>query len=336
MEEIKVSIVVSIYNVELYLEKCIASLRQQTHSNLEILLVIDGSKDGSLEIAKRLAKKDARLKVLEKENGGLSDARNFGLRFATGKYVIFFDGDDYAKKNFVEELLKHGEVSQAPITVCSYQVETFNEKEEIIETEVLPFIEGIFEKEDFSKIPITNKLVGTLSYAWNKLYRRDFLLKEKLQFQKGLSLIEDITFNATCFEKIPKISFCEASLVHYCQRPRVTLSSSAVYDKPLEMRQAALKRICEFLTSWGQAPHVLKELTGEITLSNVKSHIIALGETSLSFQEKKQQLAKILQKQELQQQLIPYPFKKWKDSLTYYLVKHQYSGMLIRLVELRR
>lgn len=336
MVEIKVSIIVSIYNVEKYLEKCLTSLIQQTYENLELLLVIDGSKDGSLQIADKFAKRDSRIQVLEKENGGLSDARNYGLQQATGKYVIFFDGDDYAKKSFVEELVKRGEASQAPITICSYQVETLNANEEIIETEIFSFLEGNYLKENFSKIPITNEIVGTLSYAWNKLYRREFLLKENLQFEKGLSLIEDITFNADCFKKVSKVSFCEASLVHYCQRPRVTLSSSSVYEKPLEMRQIALEKICEFLKNWQQTPQILRDLTGEITLNNVKSHIISLGETSLSFQEKKQQLSKTLQKPQLQEKVIRYPFKKWKDSFIYYLVKRQYSGVLIRLVELRR
>lgn len=93
--KIKVSIIVPVYNVETYLPKCIESILTQSYSNLEIILVDDGSEDTSGKICERFAKEDLRIRVIHKENGGLSDARNAGLEVATGNYYMFVDSDDY-------------------------------------------------------------------------------------------------------------------------------------------------------------------------------------------------------------------------------------------------
>ena len=98
----KVSIIVPIYNVEQYLAKCIESLIQQTYKNIEILLVNDGSKDNSEKIMQQYAEKDERIVCLNKVNGGLSDARNYGLKYATGEYCLFIDSDDWLAVHAVE------------------------------------------------------------------------------------------------------------------------------------------------------------------------------------------------------------------------------------------
>lgn len=91
----KISIIVPIYNVEKYLERCILSIIKQTYQNIEIILVNDGSTDSSIEICKKYSKIDSRILLIDKENGGLSDARNVGLQVAKGDYVLFVDSDDY-------------------------------------------------------------------------------------------------------------------------------------------------------------------------------------------------------------------------------------------------
>lgn len=101
-----ISIIVPIYNVELYLEKCIESIINQTYKNLEIILVDDGSTDSCGKICDEYAKKDNRIKVIHKINGGLSDARNKGMEIAKGKYIGFVDGDDYVASDMYETLYK--------------------------------------------------------------------------------------------------------------------------------------------------------------------------------------------------------------------------------------
>ncbi len=101
----KVSVVVPIYNVEKYLPKCIESIQMQTYNNLEIILVNDGSTDSCLKICEKYKKLDKRVIIINKENGGLSDARNFGIEKATGKWITFIDSDDYVEKDYIETLM---------------------------------------------------------------------------------------------------------------------------------------------------------------------------------------------------------------------------------------
>lgn len=116
----KISIIVPVYNTEKYLSKCLNSLIKQTYKDIEIIVVNDGSKDKSLEIAKKFAKQDNRIKVFNKENGGLSSARNFGIEKASGEYIGFVDSDDYTKENMFEILYNMIKEANAKIAICGW------------------------------------------------------------------------------------------------------------------------------------------------------------------------------------------------------------------------
>ena len=100
----EISIIVPVYNVEKYLKKCVKSILNQTLDNYEVILVDDGSTDSSGDICERLQSEDNRIKVFHKKNGGLSDARNYGVRYSSGKYITFIDSDDYIRKDYLEIL----------------------------------------------------------------------------------------------------------------------------------------------------------------------------------------------------------------------------------------
>ena len=114
-----VSIIVTIYNLETYMAECIESLQNQTMHDIEIILVNDGSKDGSGAICDRYAEKDSRIKVIHKENGGVSAARNLGMRVASGEYLAFVDGDDYVAPDMYEKMLKALQKENADVAICS-------------------------------------------------------------------------------------------------------------------------------------------------------------------------------------------------------------------------
>ena len=116
----KVSVVVPVYNVESYLEKCMDSIVGQTYSNLEIILVNDRSTDGSCEICEKYAGRDGRIKLISKKNGGLSDARNAGLDAASGEYLFFVDSDDFLELNAISELVSRAKAYEADVVVCNY------------------------------------------------------------------------------------------------------------------------------------------------------------------------------------------------------------------------
>ena len=121
MKEAKISVIVPIYKVENYLKRCIDSIRKQTYQNLEIILVDDGSPDMCGEMCERYAQEDSRIRVLHKENGGLSDARNVGIEAATGEYIAFVDSDDWIDDKMYEVLYDTLLKCDADIAECSYR-----------------------------------------------------------------------------------------------------------------------------------------------------------------------------------------------------------------------
>lgn len=199
----KVSIVVPIYNVEKYLPRCINSLINQTLQEIEIILVNDGSTDNSAKIAKEyLTKYESKIKYVEKENGGLSDARNFGMNYATGEYIAFLDSDDYIEPNAYEEMYEKAKKENADYVECDFIWEYTNKI-----------------KED-KRISYNNKkemLENVRVVAWNKLIKRSIIVENKLSFPKGLTY-EDIEFTYKLIPHIEKTEYIDKCFVHYVQR----------------------------------------------------------------------------------------------------------------------
>lgn len=250
MDKELVSIVVPIYNVEKYLKKCIDTILNQSYRNLEIILVDDGSTDKSGKLADDFAKSDKRITVIHKENGGLSDARNKGLAIATGKYICFIDSDDYIEKNMIEEVIDNMKKENSNISFWGFYVEYVDENEKIIKrNEVIPNRKIINTKEQIKTIEIDMKFLKCLGYAWNKMYKMDFLKKEKLIFEKGLSGIEDTEFNCRVFKKTNNFIIIDKAYNHYVQRNRETLGNKK-YGNLLELNM----RFCEchkmLLSNW--------------------------------------------------------------------------------------
>lgn len=172
------SIIVPIYNVEKYLKRCIESIINQTYSDIEVLLVNDESKDKSLEICNEYAKKDYRIKVLNKINGGLSDARNYGISKATGQYIIFVDSDDYIEKNTCEMFLKYcNEKNEVIVGNAFVNNKKVSKIENIVMNKVVTGEEYLLQGYKNSKISMA---------AWLYIYKKDFLEKNKLEFKYGI------------------------------------------------------------------------------------------------------------------------------------------------------
>lgn len=199
----QVSVIVPIYNVEKYLSKCIESLVNQTLQDIEIILVNDGSTDNSGNIAKQYAEKyKDKIKYVEKENGGLSDARNFGMNFATAEYIAFLDSDDYIEKTAYEEMYNKAKTENADYVECDFIWEYPNKA-----------------KED-KRINYNNKkemLALVRVVAWNKLIRREKIINNNLIFPKGLRY-EDVEFTYMLIPHLEKTAYVDKCFVHYTQR----------------------------------------------------------------------------------------------------------------------
>ena len=169
-----ISIIIPVYNVSNYLDKCLESICNQTYQNIEIITVNDGSKDDSLNILKKWKKKDSRITIIDKENGGLSDARNVGMDASSGDYIGFVDSDDYVDEDFYEILVANLEKYDADISCCRYSnVWEDGTKESIGNDGEIHIYEGLEALKEY----IYGKTMDPFSV--NKLYRAELLGNSK-------------------------------------------------------------------------------------------------------------------------------------------------------------
>ncbi|MDM8101198.1 glycosyltransferase family 2 protein [Oceanobacillus oncorhynchi] len=217
----KVSVIVPVYNAEDYLPKSIESLMNQTHENIEIILVDDGSKDHSLSICESYANQDSRIKVHNIKNSGVSAARNLGIDVATGEYITFVDSDDWAETNMLEHAVANIKQTGSDLVIWSYLKNYYNKE---VKLSLIPGGDQIFEDDKsllylktiygrYSEQEVTEGVsVGT---TWCKLYKTDFIRKNNLKFNPVLTRAQDTIFSIHAFSYAKKISFFDESLYHY-------------------------------------------------------------------------------------------------------------------------
>ena len=205
----KISIIVPVYNVEKYLKKCIDSIVNQTYKNLEIILVDDGATDRSGEICDELAKLDNRIKVYHKENGGLSDARNYGVERATGDYIGFVDSDDYIDAEMYEKLYEAITKEDADVAECSFKiiypdrVELFNDEE---------YYNVLGEQEYLEEYLKLKKIFGSV---WTKLIKST--IAKKIEFPVG-KLYEDTYYAYDLIDIVDKYVIMDNPYYNYLMR----------------------------------------------------------------------------------------------------------------------
>lgn len=206
-----ISVIVPIYKVEPYLIRCIKSIQNQTYTQVEIILVDDGSPDNCGKICEEFAAKDERICVIHKENGGLSDARNAGLSVAKGEYIAFVDSDDYIAPTFLETLYKHLVETDSDVALCSYQVVAGEEVS--IKQDKEPLVSVYDRKELLLNLYDANHEDATFFIvAWNKLYKRS--LWEQVRFPKG-KIHEDEATTYQVFDLCKKGVYVKVPLYGY-------------------------------------------------------------------------------------------------------------------------
>ena len=214
-KNIIISIIVPFYNVEEYLEECLESIRNQTYTNIEVLLVNDGSTDGSKEICERFCEQDIRFKLVTQENQGASIARNRGVKESIGEYIMFVDSDDVVKDNIVEVLLSYMK-ADVDIVECN----STRSKEELLENKTVNII---FEGES------TEAIIKSIEYKevkycpFTKLYRRE--LVEKVPFLEGV-IYEDVYTGINLLKYIRKMIVVDLKGYYYRVRPNSIMTNS--------------------------------------------------------------------------------------------------------------
>ncbi|MCR5609722.1 MAG: glycosyltransferase [Lachnospiraceae bacterium] len=216
------SVIIPVFNVENYLEKCINSVRNQTIQNIEIILIDDGSTDNSGELCNKLALQDKRIVVVHQKNGGLSVARNTGLEIANGEWIAFLDSDDWISQSMYKKLIDCCINNSCDVSFCdSVDVE---EIESIINHNNVKGNEKIIEINDYLSMLI-NKDKARIE-VWNKVWKRELI--GKTRFIPG-HVSEDIHFNREILQKVDKIAYVPEQLHYYLvQRPGSTSTSFKV------------------------------------------------------------------------------------------------------------
>ncbi len=213
-----ISVIVPIYNVEQYMERCIKSIQNQTYRNLEIILVDDGSPDNCGEICDQYAAEDERIKVIHKENGGLSDARNAGIEVASGEYYFLVDSDDWIHHQTVEIMMQMISKNSCDVAICGYQYayegKEYSDKELDIQTVLCKYddVDGYTAQEIYFTNP-DKRLVYTV--PWNKLYHKD--LFKNIRYPKG-KVHEDEFTTFKLLHEAKKIGIIEEELYYYFVR----------------------------------------------------------------------------------------------------------------------
>lgn len=212
---IAVSVIIPVFNASKYLEKCIQSLLSQTISDCEFIFVNDGSSDESREIIERYKKISTKIQLIDQENQGVSEARNNGLKIAKGDYIGFVDADDFIDDNYYQTLYSIAKSNESDIVICNY----FSSQDGNQFTSKHPFDENIILKETFIQKNIIPHFIGNvnLNSIWNKLYKRELIFNNNIQFPKGVALGEDGLFNVNCFSKANSVYFSNYAGYHYVE-----------------------------------------------------------------------------------------------------------------------
>lgn len=240
MNQPLVSIILPVYNAQNHLARCVGSICAQTYQNLEIIILNDGSKDQSLPVCEEFRAKDSRILLVDKENSGVSDTRNLGLKLACGKYVQFVDSDDYLDPDFTEHLVTAAEENEADLVIAPYKmvipvgaskpeqvlgkiqdelgVMSVARPPEVREYGFLPA--GVYDKDTFALRLMDKPASYFYSVLWNKLYRRDILTGNDIQFVSEMRWAEDLVFNLRYIQYAERFVSIAQAGYSYVQNPQ--------------------------------------------------------------------------------------------------------------------
>jgi glycosyltransferase involved in cell wall biosynthesis len=248
-ENVKISVVMPIYNAEDYLKPALDSVVNQTLTDIELICVDDGSTDNSLSIIKEYQQADERIRILTENNAGPSIARNKGLARARGEYVIFLDADDFYEETLLEKLYTLAEEEKLDIAICKFDI--YNNRKSKFEDNIRSdhgeiFSEaGVVSKNDYPDIILS----CTTGYIWNKLFKREFLAEKELLFDEELRVFEDTHFVVNALSLADKVGKIHEKLIHhrvYTNQPRNKLFKKYYAQVPV-----VYAKIKEFLRSHG-------------------------------------------------------------------------------------
>ena len=325
----KVSVIVPVYNVELYLENCINSIINQTYKNLEIILVDDGSPDKCGQICDDFAQKDTRIKVIHKENGGLSSARNAGLDIATGDYVSFIDSDDYLDLNAFSKTIEKLMLTDSD--VCMFSHYTISE----IETNVhkLPFEKDFYNEEEvrnkvYPKFFGKTKEDGLIEgFVCRQIFKRDVIGDLRFRSEREY-FAEDIVFDLELYGRVK--SFCVVNDPLYYYRYVSTSLSNKYRENLFEKFEKLIAFMYEVNQQYDLG--VQNRILDRIFFSAVGSCLNIKKGEELSKKEKLFSIKQIAQNKYVKESIKTLKREKFKEKIFAWLLKKRAVRLILALI----
>lgn len=250
-----VTIVVPIYNMEQFLPRCMAGLLNQTYQDIEILLIDDGSTDGSLKLCEKYAHDyPDKIFIIHKENGGLSSARNAGIEVARGKYIIFPDPDDWVEPGYIEALLSAQEETNADLVCLGHYINYDNKELKANDGQVEIMLNAIDAKKALFVQPCMS------GFAWNKLYHLDIIRENSLRFLDDVGTTEDLDFAFRYLDYCKSVYFNPTKRIyHYYQR-----SDAATGERFSKKKVEAIRTYEKIIQASCNYPEIIKAAKEEI------------------------------------------------------------------------
>lgn len=242
-----VTLIIPIYNAERYLRRCLDSVVEQSYQDMEVLLMNDGSRDKSLEICQEYAKKDARFRVVDKENTGVSDTRNIAMRLARGKYLQFMDSDDWITPDATEVLVRAAEEGQCDMVIADfYRVngKRYVEKRHIRRDDIMT-------REDFAMEMAKDPADFYYGVMWNKLYRRDIVEAQQLVCDTSMNWCEDFLFNLQFIRHGERFRALQKPIYYYMKRKGSLVSTEAISVDGVRLKIELLEKYKDLYQSMG-------------------------------------------------------------------------------------
>lgn len=222
MKNNKVSIIIPVYNAEPYIKKCVECIQAQTYKDFEIILVNDGSSDNSLEVCKTLAEEYSNIYTYNKSNGGVSSARNYGLKKAKGEYICFVDSDDYVRPNYLISLIETQHRTEADLIVAGFCIKSSKGNE----VKQLPIEQ--YNREEFDKAVLLLRSIYVLGVPWNKLYIADIIKSNNIYFDINLNSYEDEIFVLQYMQYAKSIATSSEIIYDYMIYDNISLSKAYI------------------------------------------------------------------------------------------------------------
>lgn len=317
-----VSIIVPVYNREKIIERCISSLQTQSYEHIEILIVNDGSSDHTVDVCTRLCINDQRVRLINKENGGVSSARNLGIREAQGEYIMFLDSDDTYEKDTVKEMVNYAD--EETLCICGFLDIKKNHKSKVYIYADEPVT--VYDSDYYFDMDRKRLFYSVC----NKLYSRKKILKFNLFFDEEVHYTEDFIFNLNYYQHMKQVILMNHPYYHYIDYDEESLSK----DKQENFLNGTLvnsKAVLHYLEAHPEISDVMKARCYHSFLVNLLGY---LDRASGSFFKINRKEAATLIEKELNDLKRFLPYTNHKTKIEYWLIRHRFFivDRLIRLV----